>query len=92
MAQPKIEATRLWSERTVRNVCVNNNLYTLGDCYEYEEMLTKVRGCHPTYESIFEIAVDIFNHSEDQTITNIMYLLENYAVFTFFEVNGSDEI
>lgn len=92
MNTPKIEASRFWSGQTVRKVCVLNDLFTMGDCYEYDEMLEKVRGNLPTYETIYEVAVDILKHSEKQTLANIMFLLENYAVFTSFKVNGSDEI
>ena len=74
----------------VRQVCVDNDLYTCGDCEEYSHMLDRVRELEPTYENICVISKDIMAHSKDQTVTNIMYLLENCAVTTTFEIDGDD--
>ncbi|MBQ4447447.1 MAG: hypothetical protein II897_04050 [Clostridia bacterium] len=86
-----LKVNRMWSRSSVRNACVNNDLYTLGDNEDYEHMLDWVDRLYPTYEQMLKIAKDIFEHSKDQTITNVMYILEKEAVITTFEINGSDE-
>ena len=86
----KITANRRWTAMKVRQVCVDNDLYTCGDCEEYSHMLDRVRELEPTYENICVISKDIMAHSKDQTVTNIMYLLENCAVTTTFEIDGDD--
>ena len=89
---PEIRALRRWSIGTVRGACIRNNLYSMGDAREYENMLSIVRDTenHPTYETIYAVAKDICNHSEQQTVTNIMYILEQEAVITTFELDGMD--
>ena len=51
-----------------------------------------IRDSQPTYENLYRLAKDICEHSEDQTITNVMFILEREAVTTTFEIDGSDEI
>ena len=46
----------------------------------------------PTVENLYRLAKDIKEHSEGQTITNVMFILERDAVTTIFEIDGSDEI
>ena len=41
---------------------------------------------------LYTVACDIKEHSDDQTITNVMFILEREAVTTTFEIDGSDEI
>ena len=52
----------------------------------YEGMLDYVRDSYPDTESLYLVAMDILTHSDDQTVTNIMYLLEKGAVVTTFEI------
>ena len=91
---PEIRAIRRWSIGSVRGACIRNNLYSMGDADAYEYMLSMVRDTanHPTYENIYAVAKDICNHSEQQTVTNIMYILEQEAVITTFELDGMDNI
>ena len=55
-------------------------------------MLKNADELQPTYENLFRLAMDICEHSEGQTIANVMFILEREAVTTTFEVDGSDEI
>ena len=92
MNNPDIKATRNWSDDSVRAACIGNNLYTRGTCEEYSRMLEMVEVMNPTYENLYTVARDIKEHSKDQTITNVMFILEHEAVITTFEIDGSDEI
>ncbi|MCD7811289.1 MAG: hypothetical protein LUG91_05485 [Ruminococcus sp.] len=85
---PAIKANRQWSVSSVRKACIKNHLYTCGDNEDYEHMLDWVSQLYPDTENIYFIAQDIAKHSDRQTITNIMYILENEAVITTFEIDG----
>lgn len=88
----EITSKRFWTRGSVRSACVNNNLYTGGDNEEYEHMLDWVDRMYPNTENLYFIAKNIYCHSADQTITNIMFILEQEAIYTTYEINGSDEI
>ncbi len=83
---PEIEINRTWNIDSVRNTCIKNSLYTQGTSEEYEHMLSWVKRLYPNTENLYFIANDIMNHSEEQTITNIMFLLEREAVTTTYEI------
>lgn len=87
-----ITRNRRWGYSTVRQACIHNDLYTRGDCEAYEKMLNMVERTAPTTKAMYLVAKDIQAHSKDQTITNVMFILEREAVITTFEINGSDEI
>lgn len=89
---PTITTNRRWSAMRVRETCIKHDLYTAGDCEDYEHMLDWVRRLYPNAENLYFIARDIQKHSHDQTITNIMFLLEQDAVVTTFEIDGQDDI
>lgn len=83
----KIIETRRWTAADVREICIENNLYTKGTSAEYDNMLNDVNRLYPGNDAIYKIANDILAHSdEEQTITNIMFLLMNKGVKTFFEI------
>lgn len=88
----EIKAARRWSDYSVQTACINNNLYTRGFYDQYDRMLESADELQPTYENLYRLAKDICEHSEDQTITNVMFILEREAVTTTFEIDGSDEI
>lgn len=83
---------RTWGSSLVREACIRNSLYTRGDNEAYMKLLDYVDDHEPTTKSLYIAASDINRHSKDQTITNIMFILESEAVLTTFEINGSDEI
>ena len=92
MKTPNIAVNRRWSGMSVRQTCIKHDLYTCGDNENYEHMLNCVERLYPNTENLYFIAEDIQKHSKDQTITNVMYLLEKDAVTTTFEIDGRDDI
>ena len=92
MLTPKITTTRRWSAMSVRETCIKHDLYTCGDNEDYEHMLSWVERLYPNTEYLYFIAEDIQKHSKDQTVTNVMFLLERDAVMTTFEIDGRDDI
>lgn len=87
MKAPEIKTVRKWDSGSVRNVCVKNGLYTRGNNEEYTRMLDEVNLSEPTTECIYLIAKDITEHSVEQTVSNVMFLLANQAVTTFYELD-----
>ena len=77
---------------SVMQACIKNDLYTLGTPEDYTAMLNKAAFTDYSIGLLYELAVDICKHSEDQTITNIMCILKNDAVTTTYEINGEDTI
>lgn len=82
----QIHEEDIWDRSSVRDVCIGNDLYTCGTIKEYEKMLSIVDENEPDTWTIYRVAKDILEHSEGQTITNIMFLLRNRAVQRFYEV------
>ena len=89
---PKIEEMRQWSVDSVRSACIRNNLYTRGDNEAYAHMFSWVSRLYPNEENLYFIAKDIYDHSDDQTITNVMFILANEAVTYTFLIDGSCEV
>ena len=87
-----ITRNRRWGRDTVREACIANHLYTCGDNEAYNKMLDMVERTSPTTKAMYLVAKDIQEHSDMQTITNVMFILEREAVITTFEINGSCEI
>ena len=85
MKTPNIAVNRRWSGMSVRQTCIKHD-------EDYEHMLSWVERLYPNTENLYFIAEDIQKHSKDQTITNVMYLLEKDAVTTTFEIDGRDDI
>ena len=86
---PKITAVRRWDMEDIMHMCINHNFYTRGDTRAYTKMLNYVKQKEPTPEEIYIVAVDILDHTdenEDQSITNIMYIIENEVVRTTYEI------
>ena len=92
MKNPTITSKRQWSLSDVRRACIHNDLYTRGTNEAYSAMLNSIGTLEPTPENIHRVAKDIYDHSRNQTITNIMFILEKEAVDTFYYIDGSDEI
>ena len=89
---PAITRNRMWDRDTVRQACIANHLYTEGDNEAYSKMLDMAGRTEPTTKAMYLVAKDIQEHSDDQTITNVMFILEREAVITTFEIDGSDMI
>ena len=92
MTTPTITTSRSWSSGNIMASCIRNRFYTCGTNREYENMLRMVDQNDPTPEILYQVAKDIYDHSKNQTITNIMFVLEKEAVNTFYYIDGSDEI
>lgn len=93
MAEPIITHTRTWSPDSVRLTCIKNDLYLMGDLDEYATMLGRVDQCpHPSDYDLYVVAKDIAEHSELQTITNVMYILANSAIWYAYKLDGRDDI
>ncbi len=91
---PQIETFRHWTPDRVREACIRNDLYTRGTNEEYSRMLSYVgvAAGGPTTKNLYLVAKDICEHSKDQTISNVMYILEHETVITTFEIDGRDDI
>ena len=77
--------TKHWNIESVRRACIRNDLFTAGDCEEYDHMLNWVTRLYPNTENIQYIAEIIDKYSEGQDVPNIMYILANEAVVTTYE-------
>jgi len=86
MTSPMITEVRKWNSMSVRNVCVNNDLYTCGCNEDYIRLLDEVNLMEPTKENIYRVATDIVKHSDEQTVSNVMFLLANQAVTVSFAI------
>lgn len=87
--KPKIIETVSWSYETVRTCCIANNLYTCGTVRQYDQMFQMVMAKeNPELIDIYNVAKDIAEHSEDQTVTNVMYLLNKDAIVRLYEVRS----
>lgn len=91
MLYPTIEKTPHWTPSSVRAACIRNDLYTMGDCDAYNAMLEHV-GKIPTPSDIgiWTIAKDIAEHSDGQTVSNVMFILANEAVTYTFTLDNED--
>lgn len=80
---------RTWDTEAIRTLCINNKLYTSGTNEDYEKMLNFVATAEegPTYNNIYAVANDIVNHSDGQTIENVMFLIETKVIKTFFSIS-----
>lgn len=86
-----ITTERCWDYDSVRTCCIRNNLYTCGTCKQYEVILQFVEENGPTTENVYTVALDIWAHSDDQTVTNIMHHLERDAIRTYFETEIAED-
>lgn len=89
----QIVRTPNWSAASVRKACIKNDLFTIGDSKSYDRMLADVsNNPNPSDFGLFIIAKDIAEHSENQTVSNVMYILANDAVWYTFTLDGRDDI
>lgn len=87
-AEPEITEETRWSSADVRECCIRNDFYTAGDIKAYEEMLGFVEKNDFSTKNLYKVAKDIEEHSEDQTIENVMFCLRKDAVNTFYTVRA----
>lgn len=86
----KVQTNKTIDCEKVRNICIDNDLYTSGDCKSYENMLYKLCKGKATDKRILEIATDIYNHSnidrfegytDIEAIENIMWHIYNKCLY-----------
>ena len=78
----------------VRNFCIHNNLYTIGDNEDYAKMLETVSEANDcTPQLIVAIAKDIAKHSDEQdskinlSFENIAFYLCEDVMYTSLELD-----
>lgn len=80
-----IKENRIINRESLRKLCINFDLYTLGTNKEYEEMLEDAElEEHLTTNKIVEIAQNILKHSETDIELGCLCTEINKAAFTFF--------
>lgn len=85
--------TRHLTTAKVRRLCIKNNWYTCGDNEEYAAMFAKLHDeegnlVHMTADKLFEIAEDIYAHSEitDYSIEAVVCELARNCLYFFDEI------
>lgn len=84
--EPEIVENKILDADDVRVCCVMHKLYTAGTCRAYDNMLNMTNEEDFSLNLLYRIAKDITDHSEDQTIENVMFLLNRDAVRTFYHI------
>ena len=84
----KIKEYRTWFVEDVRAMCIREHLFTCGINAEYDAMFKLVRNLEPTVDNIHWVANYINDHSEYNTVENIMGMLANGVVRYGYEING----
>lgn len=85
-SEPEITEEKIIRASSVRDCCIKNNLYTCGTCREYDAMLNMADDEDYSLNLLYKLAKDIVDKSEDQTIENVMFLLNRDAVLTFYHI------
>lgn len=85
-----IKEEKTWNSGDLREMCIRHDLFTKGVNTDYYKALHFVDGNEPTIENIYMLANFILNNSRDNTLTNIMYLLSNDCVKTYYEEVAND--
>lgn len=74
----------------VRTMCIKNEMCTKCDCKTYETILKmcdfELHDFDVLKIELYKIARLINNHSNEQTIENVMFCLMRDCVLTFFEI------
>lgn len=86
---PEIREEKKWWSSEIRNMCIANDWYTAGTVKEYSDMLEFVEEHEPTTENIYKVAADIYMHTSvnvDKDLENMMFVIANDVVKTFFEI------
>lgn len=85
-----IKEEKTWNSSDLREMCIRHDLFSNGVNADYNKALHFVDDNEPTILNIYRLAAFILNNSRDNTLTNIMYLLSNDCVKTFYEEVSSD--
>lgn len=82
----KITENRKFNLAGIRRTCIENNLFTCGDDAAYQGMLNLAGDTIPTPEGLYKVATFIADHSDDETVENVMFLLANNAVYYTYQI------
>ena len=81
-----------WHSGEVRDFCMKNGYYRNGTVYDYSKMLQKVDASKPTPGMLYEIATDIYNHSDRvMSVESFMHYLDAETVWRSYEVNDDGD-
>ena len=88
------------SIQKVRKMCVDYNLYTCGNCAEYDEMFAMCKQYKGDIDTLARIAENIVDHSDEEELSDygyekfedqvgfVMGLLARECCWTSFRVKG----
>lgn len=79
-----IKEEKTWDSGDLRQMCMRHNLFTRGVNADYYEALHFVDDNEPTIDNIYMLADFILNNSSDNELTNIMFLISNEVVKTYY--------
>lgn len=85
-----IKEEKTWDSGDLREMCIHHNLFNNGTNTDYYQALDFVRDNEPTIDNIYMLAKFILENTSDNTLTNIMFLISNEVVKTFYEEVSSD--
>ena len=81
MTNMKEKFDHILSTSSVRQMCINNNYYTAGDCRAYENMFNMFYGKNVTPKLLRKVAEDIRDHSvTEDSLADILYNLQRLVV------------
>lgn len=81
-----IKENKHWSVTGLRDMCIRHNLYNRGTNEAYNNLLDSLMLREVTIQEMYEVAKNILEHTEDNTIENVMFLLNREAINTFYEI------
>lgn len=81
-----IKENKYWSVTGLRDMCIRHNLYNSGDNEAYNNLLNGLKLREVTIQEMYAVAKDIVEHTEDNNIENVMFLLNREAINTFYEI------
>ena len=77
----KVKVVRYLSASNVRQVCIDHNYYTCGDCDAYQKLLNNVMMLDGvTDEDLLKITENIYNHSNIDKMM-MEYGVDNAGIF-----------
>ena len=85
-----IKEEKTWNDCDLREMCIRHNLFDNGSNTEYYQAFDFVRDNEPNIDNIYMLAKFILENTSDNTLKNIMFLISNDLVKTFYEEVSSD--
>ncbi|MDE7272638.1 MAG: hypothetical protein K2N95_06185 [Lachnospiraceae bacterium] len=94
MIMQKYKEKRVLYRDSLRNLCIEKQWYTRGDCAEYEKLLSMTGDGekHITTNDIVEIAENIMKHTDEPERSLESYCFEIARItYTFFEAESEND-